>query len=36
MRIRRNKPPRWFAPALIAGVTGACGLFALLFTTTVN
>lgn len=36
MRHRRNKPPSWFAPALIAGVTGACGLAALLFANTLN
>ncbi len=33
MTSRRNKPPPWFAPALIAGVTGACGLIAMLFVT---
>jgi len=36
MRRRRNKPPHWFAPALIASLTGACGLFGLLLATTLN
>lgn len=36
MGYRRNKPPSWFAPAVIAGLAGACGLAALLFATTLN
>jgi hypothetical protein len=30
MKLPRNKPPRWFAPVLVAGASAACGIAALL------